>query len=108
MPWGILAWLRSWEKMPLASWPAKLLVLLEGVMTARVFLAQARALAPLGFSSPPCHLLQPWQRTSSCQWLVLEVVVGRTVYLAPVYAPGRLFPLFGVGVSFDGWDHGGW
>jgi hypothetical protein len=58
--------------------------LLEGVVTARLPLAQARVLAPLGFSETDPHWLQPEQSTSSCQCVALVVDVGRTVYVAPV------------------------
>ena len=54
-PWGTLAALRSWSKTPLPSWYAKELVLLLAELTARVFLAQARLLTPLGLRDPPSH-----------------------------------------------------
>lgn len=80
---GILAALRSWEKLPLPSWYAKALVLLDGVVTASEPLAQASLLAPLGSSDAPSHSLQPVQSTSSCQCVALVTEVGRTWYVAP-------------------------
>lgn len=74
---GILATLRSWEKTPLPSWLPNELVLLLGVATARLLLAQARLLTPLGSRAPPCHWLQPVHKKSSCQCVEFVVVVGK-------------------------------
>ena len=78
-PLGILAEARSCEKVPLSSWYEKELVLLAGVTTALVPLAQANVTAPLGLREPAAHWLHPLQRTSSCQCVALVVVDGRIV-----------------------------
>lgn len=80
-----LALLRSWLNLALASWPAKVLALLAGVVTARADDPQASGTAVLAGSSPAAlpdasaHVLTPWARTSSFQWVVLVLEVGRTV-----------------------------
>jgi len=55
MSLGILAPLRSWEKVPLALWYANALSLLAGVVTALLALAQAILLGPLGSRDAPSH-----------------------------------------------------
>lgn len=56
-----------------------MLALLEGVVTARLPLAQAKVLGPLGFRETDPHWLHPEHKTSSCQCVALVVDVGSTV-----------------------------
>lgn len=85
MKLATLALLRSWLNLPLASWPAKLLALLAGVVTALLDEAQASGTAVLAGFRPAAlpdasvQVLTPLARTSSFQCVVLVTEVGRTV-----------------------------
>lgn len=77
--WGILASFRSCENWPWLSWYEMVLVLRAVLEGPLVFLAQAKFATLLGSSLPPSHWLQPVQRTSSFQCVLLAVVEGSTL-----------------------------
>lgn len=89
---GSSALARSIDIEPCPLWNPKVLVFLEGVVTARVLEAHARVFFDDGASTPPDHTLHPEQTTVSVQ-CVAFFEEASVLYEAPGYAAGSVWPV---------------